>query len=87
MGCLPSFEKGKFKMVNKKEKYILSILKKYDFNKLNAKNAELFEIVNKYELYRKTPSKWYLKPVYDVVYFLAKYLAEKESAHALIFKE
>lgn len=55
----------------------------YDLDKLETKNIELFEMANKYQLYRHSTKKLYLKIIYEALYFLSTYIAEKEAKKAL----
>lgn len=69
---------------NKKMKYNLVTMDEiYDLDKLETKNIELFEIANKYQLYRRSTKKLYLKIIYETLYFLSTYIAEKEAKKAL----
>lgn len=57
----------------------MSILKEYNVNNSSIKVAELFEIANKYQLYRKSAKKFHLKIVYKIALLLAKFLAKEEN--------
>ncbi len=61
----------------------MTIIKEYNISTNSIKTAELFEIANKYKLYKKTPSKWYLKPFYAVAYSIALFLARQEQKNAV----
>lgn len=45
----------------------------------SIKIAELYEIANKYQLYKKSPNKWYLKLLYKIAASIALFLAKEES--------
>ncbi len=63
--------------------YYKGIEKEYDLDKLSAKSAELFDIVNKYHFYGKRAKNIYLKILYKLIYCLSLHIAKKESANAL----
>ncbi len=70
-------------MNNKNLKYYKNIEKNYDFDKLNPKSIELFEMVHKYQFYGKRAQTLYLKLVYKIGQIITLHLAKKESAGAL----
>ena len=57
----------------------MSILKGYSVNNSSTKVAELFEIANKYRLFRKSAKRLRLKIAYEIALFLAKFLAKEEN--------
>ena len=59
--------------------YYTKLIKQYDYNKLNTKSVELFEIINKYELYKKKTDKPFLKPLYEIVYLITLFIAKTEA--------
>ena len=59
--------------------YYTKLIKQYDFNKLNTKSVELFEIINKYELYKKKTDKPFLNPLYEIVYLITLFIAKTEA--------
>ncbi len=58
------------------------IMQKYNIEKLGTKEYELFEIANKYKLYKKSTKKWYLKPIYEFARFLAVLIVKVETKNA-----
>lgn len=60
------------------------IQKMYDLEKLNIWIVELFEITNKYQKYRHTTKKWYLRPLYELVFMMSYLISEVEAAHAIL---
>lgn len=56
----------------------MDFIKKYDINTSSIKIAELFEIANKYQLYQKSTKNKFLKIIYKLALFLAKFLALAE---------
>ena len=67
----------------KNEELYQNIIKKYNIKKLGIKEYELFEIANKYVLYKKSAKRQYLKPIYELVCFLTMFIAKIESENAL----
>ena len=59
--------------------YYSMLIKQYDFVILNTKSVELFEIINKYELYKKKTDKPFLKPLYEIVYLITLFIAKAEA--------
>lgn len=61
-----------------KEHDMLKILKEINLEKLSTKQVELIEIVYKCGFYKKKCIYWYLKPLYQLAYFLILFIAKKE---------
>lgn len=59
------------------------IMKKYNCNKMTPEAAELFDIAQKYDFRKKRLKEWYLKPLYEIAYKIALFLAKIKSKNAL----
>ncbi len=60
------------------------LVRKYNLEKLDILKVELFEIVNKYQKYRHSSKKWYLRPLYEIAYVISNLIALSESRYALL---
>ncbi len=71
-----------YKEGNTKLLYNFLGIKDSDIDRLSPKHIELFEIAQKCGFYKKR-SRWFLRPVYEIAYFLILCLVKVEIRLAL----